>query len=191
MNEQLSKEIDRTVNLLKKGKVILYPTDTVWGLGCDAFNARAINKLYHIKKRSESKSMIVLLHDKDELHKYIENVPAVAYDLMDNTSGPLTIIYSGSKDNLKHVRAVDGTVAIRIIQDEFCAPVIKKLGRPIVSTSANASGEPTPTTFRQIDDEIKESVDYVVNLFQARLSSTKPSTLIKLEDNFKFKVLRS
>lgn len=191
MDELITKEIERSVNLLKKGKVILYPTDTVWGLGCDAFNVRAINKVYQIKQRSESKSMIVLLHDREELHKYVDNVPAVAYDLMDNTSGPLTIIYSGAKDNLKHVRAEDGTVAIRIIQDEFCAPVIKKLGRPIVSTSANVSGEPTPTTFRQIDNRIKESADYVVNLFQARLNSSKPSTLIKLEDNFNFKVLRS
>ena len=135
--------------------------------------------------------MIVLLHDRNELHKYIDNVPAVAYDLMDNASGSLTIIYSNAKDSLKHVRAEDGTVAIRIIRDDFCAPVIKKLGRPIVSTSANISGEPTPTTFRQIDESIKESVDYVVNLFQAKLSSAKPSTLIKLEDNFNFKVLRS
>lgn len=191
MNELITKEIDRAVYLLKKGKVILYPTDTVWGLGCDAFNVRAINKLYQIKQRSESKSMIVLLHDRDELHKYVDKVPAVAYDLIASTSGPLTIIYSGAKDNMKHVRAQDGSVAIRIIQDEFCAPVIKKLGRPIVSTSANVSGEPTPTTFRQIDERIKDNVDYVVNLFQARLSSSKPSTLIKLEDNFNFKVLRS
>ncbi|MBN2639706.1 MAG: threonylcarbamoyl-AMP synthase [Bacteroidales bacterium] len=190
MDPLIIKEIDRSINLLKKGKVILHPTDTVWGIGCHAFNAKAINKLYNIKQRSESKNMIVMLHDRNELYKYIDNVPAVAYDLMDKTSGALTIIYSNAKDNLKHVRAEDGTVAIRIVNDTFCAPLIKKLGRPMVSTSANFSGDPSPTTFRQIDEGIKESVDFVVNLFQAKLSSSKPSTLIKLEENNSFKVLR-
>lgn len=191
MEPQIPKEIGRTISLLKKGKVILYPTDTVWAIGCDAYNSKAIQKLYQIKQRSENKSLIVLLHNRNELYKYLYHVPDIAFDLMDKASGPLTIIYHEAKDNLKHVKAQDGTVAIRIIEDQFCTPLIKKLGRPLISTSANLSGNPTPATFRQIDESIKEGVDYVVNLFQAKLSSTKASTLVKLEKNNTFKVLRS
>lgn len=191
MDSIISKEIDKAISVLKKGKIILYPTDTVWGIGCDAFNKKAIKRIYQIKQRSEKKSFIVLLNDRNELQNYLYEVPPIAFDLMDKTRGPLTIIYQGVKDNLKHLCANDGTIAIRIIQDQFCAPLIKKLGHPLVSTSANISGNPTPTNFRQIDEEIKESVDHVVNLFQAKLSSTKPSTLIKLEPDNTFKVLRS
>lgn len=190
MDETIIKEVDNAIHYLKEGKVILYPTDTVWGIGCDAFNAKAINKVYRIKQRSESKSMIILLHDRNELKKYVKEVPTVAYDLMDKAQGQLTIIYSGANEKLKHVRADDGTVAVRIVKDDFCSALIERLGRPLVSTSANFSGEPTPANFRQINDEIKESVDYVVGIYHARIKSVKPSTLIKLEQNGQIKILR-
>ena len=190
MDQIIANEIEKTVAYLKKGKVVLYPTETVWGIGCDAANGKAINKVYRIKQRSESKSMIVLLHDRKELGKYVKEVPSVAFDIMDKATSPVTIIYAGGKDILKHVRADDGTVAIRIIEDDFCSQVIEKLGHPLVSTSANFSGEPTPATFRQIDDGIKENVDYVVGIYHARLNSVKPSTLIKLNKNGTFKIMR-
>ncbi len=190
MTDLFQHEVTKTVHYLKKGKIILYPTDTIWGIGCDATNNKAVQKVYQIKNRDKNKSMIVLLSSVEELPKYIEKVPLLAYDLINNAVSPLTIIYSNAKDVLKNVRAADKSIAIRIVKHEFCSEIIKKIGKPLLSTSANFSGQPTPVIFSQINEELKNKVDYVVGMYQDTIVSTKSSTLIKLNENGTFKVLR-
>ncbi len=188
---KIKEEIETSVALLKKGKVLLYPTDTIWGIGCDATNAKAVQRVFKIKERDESKNMILLLDDAEKLSDYIESVPPIAYDLIKNSAAPLTIVYSGAKNLAKKLIASDGTIAIRIVSGPYCSAIIEGLGKPIVSTSANISGQPTATTFDQISDAIKEKVDHVASVFQDRLRAVKPSTIIKLEENGVFTVLRS
>lgn len=186
----LQEEILKSVELLKKGKIILYPTDTIWGIGCDATNSKSIQKIYRLKQRSERKAMIVLLDSSEKLQKYLKNVPPIAYDLISNSKSPLTIVYPGAINLAKNIIADDGTIAIRVVNDEYCTELIRQYGKPIVSTSANFSNQPTATTFEQIDDGIKDGVDHVVSVFQNRVKAVKSSTIIKLEDNGTFTVLR-
>ncbi len=190
MSEKLTEEIKQSVALLRKGKILLYPTDTVWGIGCDATNAKAVDKIFKLKNRREQKSMIVLLADKEKIADYVEDVPPIAYDLMENAASPITIVYPRAKNLPKNLVASDGTIAIRVVQGDYCAQVIRALGKPLVSTSANISGEPTPLTFDQISEIIKEKVDYVVSIYRSRIRSVRPSTVLKLEENGTFKVLR-
>ena len=188
---KLQEEVEKSVELLRNGKILLYPTDTIWGIGCDATNSKAVQRLYKIKERDENKSMIVLLDSVDKLKQYIDKVPPIAYDLIQNSVSPLTIVYSGAKNLAKNLIARDGTIAIRIVSGEYCSAVIQKLERPLVSTSANISGEPSASSFYQINAAIFNKVDYVVEIFRDRVRAVKPSTVIKLEDNGRFKVLRS
>jgi L-threonylcarbamoyladenylate synthase len=190
MNNQLETEINQTLDFLKKGKVILYPTDTVWGIGCDATIYKAVKKIYKIKQREEDKSMIVLLDSAESLEKYVENVPPIVYDLMSNAVSPLTIIYPKAKDILKNIRAADGSIAIRIIKDEFCTELIHRLQKPLISTSANLSGHPVATTFDQVHEKIKEKVDYIVGINHSNVASVKPSTIVKFDENGALKVIR-
>jgi L-threonylcarbamoyladenylate synthase len=190
MDNQLEKEIEQSLEFLQKGKVILYPTDTVWGIGCDATIYKAIKRIYKIKQREEAKSMIVLLDSPESLEKYVEQVPPVVYDLMENAISPLTIIYPKAKDVLKNIRAEDGSIAIRIIKDEFCAELIRRLGKPLISTSANLSGQPPASTFDKVDPLIKEKVDYIVGIHHSRVASIKPSTIVKFDENGALKVIR-
>lgn len=190
MDIQLEKEIEQSLEFLKRGKVILYPTDTVWGIGCDATIYKAIKRIYKIKQREEAKSMIILLDSPELLEKYIEEVPPVVYDLMENAVTPLTIIYPKAKDALKNIRAEDGSIAIRITKDEFCAELVRRLGKPLVSTSANFSGLPPATTFDQVDPQVKEKVDYIVGIRHSRVASIKPSTIVKFDENGALKVIR-
>ncbi len=187
----LENEITKSVKLLKKGKIILYPTDTIWGIGCDATNSKAVQKIYKLKGRIESKSMILLLDSVEKLDNYVKEVPPIAYELIEHAQTPLTIVYSGAKNISKNLIANDGSIAIRITKGEYCAEVIKCLGKPIVSTSANISEQPSPKHFDEISDELKSKVDYVVDVFQDKIRSLKPSTIIKIEENGSFKVLRS
>ncbi len=186
----LQEEIEKSVELLRKGKILLYPTDTIWGIGCDATNSKAVQRLYNIKGRDKKKSMILLLDSADKLELYIKKVPPIAYDLISNSVSPLTIVYSGAKNLAKSLIAKDGTIAIRIVTGEYCSPVIEKLNKPLVSTSANISGEPSASTFYQINKSILEKVDHVVEVFRDRVRTVKPSTLIKIEENGQFMVLR-
>lgn len=186
----LEAEIKESVQLLKKGKIILYPTDTIWGIGCDATNSKAVQRIYKIKGRTESKSMIILLESADKIKRYVDNVPEIAYDLIANSASPLTIVYPKAKNLAKNLIAPDGSIAIRIVKGRFGGPVMKALDRPLVSTSANISGQPTAALYHQISNEIRESVDYVVEAFRDRVRAVKPSTIIKLEENGKFNVLR-
>jgi len=186
----LEEEISKSVGLLKKGKILLYPTDTIWGIGCDASNSKAIQRIYKLKGRSEKKGMIVLLDSPDKLEKYLKKVPPIAYDLIINSRSPLTIVYPEARNLAKDLIAKDGTIAIRIVKGEYCSEVISRLGKPIVSTSANFSDQPTARTFDQIDDGIMKGVDHVVTVFRDRVRSVKASTIIKIESDGHFLILR-
>jgi L-threonylcarbamoyladenylate synthase len=190
MSEKLKEEIEKSVHLFREGKILLYPTDTVWGIGCDATNAKAINRIFKLKNRNEQKSMIVLLDSKEKLKDYVETIPPIAYDLIDNAASPITIVYNRAKNLPSNLVAADGSIAIRVVKGDYCVEVIRRLGKPLVSTSANISGEFTPTTFAQIPEIIKQKVDYVVDIYHGRVRSVRPSTVLKLEDNGTFKILR-
>lgn len=183
-------EIQKTLGFLRSGKVILYPTDTIWGIGCDATLSKPVEKIYKIKQRYEKKSMIVLLDDPAKLPLYVSKVPQSAYDLIERYQEPLTVIYSQAKNIAKSVIAEDGTIAIRIVRDEFCRRLIAELGKPLVSTSANISGQPAPITFNKIPEEIRKSVDYIVDYHREEVIRTKPSTIIRLHENGEFEVIR-
>ncbi|HDO06156.1 MAG TPA: threonylcarbamoyl-AMP synthase [Bacteroidetes bacterium] len=190
MSEKLKQEIEKSVALLKQGKILLYPTDTIWGIGCDATNTKAVEKVFRLKDRHKHKSMIVLLDSADKLSLYVDKVPQIAYDLIENAASPITIVYSNAKNLSKKLIASDGSIAIRVVKDDYCLEVIKKLGHPLVSTSANISDEPAPQTFNQIADIIKERVDYVVDIHRSRIRNIRPSTIIKLEETGTFSILR-
>lgn len=186
----MTEEIQKTLEQLQAGNTILYPTDTVWGLGCDATNPDAVKKIYDLKNREESKALICLVSDTRMLERFIEEVPEIAYDLIEATFQPTTIIYDKPVGIAKNLVASDNTLAIRIPDDEFCQKLIRKFKRPIVSTSANISGEPTPKNFKQISAAIKNNVDYVVNLKDDK-QPTKPSTIIRLRTNGEIKIIRA
>lgn len=190
MSEKLREEVNKSVTLLRQGKILLYPTDTIWGIGCDATNAKAVERVFKLKNRHEQKSMIVLLDNKEKISGYVEQVPPIAYDLIENAASPITIVYEKAKNLPKNLVAGDGTIAIRVVKGDYCTEVIRLLGKPLVSTSANISGEPAPKTFGQISEIIKERVDYVVDIHRARIRSVRPSTVLKLEANGTFKILR-
>ncbi len=184
-----TEELNNALTILKRGGIILYPTDTVWGIGCDATNADAIDKIYAIKKRSEEKALICLVSDFKMLNQFVEDVPEVAYDILKYAAKPTTIIYDKPIRIAENLIGKDNTLGIRVTKDEFCQKLIKKLKRPLVSTSANLSGQKTPDTFSMIPQEILEGVDYVVNLQQA-IKTPKPSAIIKLSNDGKVKVIR-
>jgi len=182
-------ELDKALSVLKKGGTILYPTDTVWGIGCDATNHGAIEKIFQLKKRAERKSMLCLVSDFKMLNQYVENVPEVAYDILKFAKKPTTLIYDRPLHVAENLIAEDNSLAIRVTKDAFCKKLIQKLRKPIVSTSANVSGEKTPKNFKEIAPVILEGVDYVVNLHRDKKSS-KPSAIIKLQNNGSVKVIR-
>ncbi len=186
----MDADVQQCLEVLRKGGTILYPTDTVWGIGCDAKNENAVKRVYEIKKRSDSKSLIVLIDREEMLNKYVREVPPVAWDLMAYTHKPLTIIYDNAGSLSPNVFAEDGSLAIRVCKDEFCSKLIYKFGRPIVSTSANVTGEPAPKSFNEVSDEIKNSVDYIVKWRQNDLRQAKPSTIIRLKVNGEIKIIR-
>ena len=175
-------------SLLSEGKIILYPTDTVWGIGCDATNSEAVKKIYTIKNREESKSLIILVDSFEMLAKYLKSVPKEAMEYLNNTTKPTTIIYSDPINLAQNTIASDNTIAIRIVQDEFCRKLIKKFGKPIVSTSANVSCFPTPKSFSEISAAIVNNVDYIVNLNQYKIAE-KSSTIVKI-DNGTINIIR-
>ncbi|HEX7411692.1 MAG TPA: L-threonylcarbamoyladenylate synthase [Bacteroidales bacterium] len=184
------EDLARSIVVLKKGGTILYPTDTIWGIGCDATNPKAVEKVYALKRRAESKSLIILLDSFDKIARYVEKVPDVAYDLVSNMESPLTIIYSSAKNLAPNVIASDGTIAIRVVNEEFCRQLITRFGKPIVSSSANIAGDSTPLTFSSIIAEIVKNVDYVVNLKHDIFNRSKPSTIIRLFENGEFTIIR-
>ena len=185
----MQTEINNTVEILKNGGLILYPTDTVWGIGCDATNPEAVEKVFKLKQRHDSKALICLVADDRMLSKYIKKIPDVAYDILDVTEEPITIIYDDARQLAHNLIASDKSIAIRIPNDEFCFQLLRKFNKPIVSTSANISGYPTPNSFKEISNEIIKGVDYVVNLHREKICS-KPSSIIKLSNDGKVQVIR-
>lgn len=186
----MNEEIQKAAEIIKSGGIILYPTDTVWGIGCDATNAEAVQKIYDLKNRADSKSMICLVSDERMLENHVETVPAPAYDILAYAVKPTTIIFDQPKGIATNLIATDNSLGIRIPDDDFCMKLIRRLRKPIVSTSANISGHPTPKSFDEIDRNILEGVDYVVNLHREKKSGS-PSTIIKLRNNGEVKVIRN
>ena len=183
------EELENTLNVIKQGGLILYPTDTVWGIGCDATNYEAVNKIYKLKQRKESKSLICLVNNLSMLEKHVDQVPKLAYTLLELAVNPTTVIYDKPAGVAENLIASDNTLAIRIVKHDFCQKLIRYLGRPLVSTSANIAGQPTPKSFKEISDEILKGVDYVVNLQSENVNGT-PSTIIKLGLDGTVKVIR-
>lgn len=188
--KQIQAEINRCVDILKNGGSILYPTDTIWGIGCDATNDRATSNIFKIKERIEEKNFIVLVDDIPMLEQYVEDIPDVAYDLIAAIDKPITIIYPKGKNLAGNVIASDGSIAIRIVKNDFCKRIITTFGKPIVSTSANLSGEPSPVNFKTISERIKNRVDFIVNPELDTLTEIKPSRIIKLETTGMFTIIR-
>ena len=186
----MEEEIKKCAEMLSQGKVILYPTDTVWGIGCDATNEKAIDRIYEIKQRQESKSMLILIDKSDMLPLYVARIPLVAWDLISHTYRPTTFVYPAARNLPKKLIHPDGTIAIRIVNNLFCKKLIKALGHPIVSTSANISGNSAPQTFNDISPEVISLLDYVVPEQYADSSDYKPSRLIKFIDDYNFTIIR-
>ncbi|RIJ42600.1 L-threonylcarbamoyladenylate synthase [Pontibacter oryzae] len=187
---QLVKEIQAAEEEVLLGNVILYPTDTVWGLGCDAENYEAVRKIFKIKEREESKSMILLVADIDMLKHYVRNLPKGFEEMLQQQQRPTTYVFTSPQNLPKEVLANDGTVAIRIVKDEFCHRLIRQVSRAIVSTSANISGEPAPKSFKDISEEIKKRVDFVVGWRQDDDMAARPSRIVKIEADGTQQVIR-
>jgi len=183
-------EIENAAQHLRDGGVILYPTDTIWGLGCDATNAAAVEKLLQIKGRPAEMGLIVLVESDARINRHVKDVPEIAWDLIDLEEKPLTIIYPQGVGLAPNVCAPNGSVAIRLTRDEFCRQLIAKLNRPLVSTSANVSGQPAPAHFGTIDSGILAAVDYTVNLRQSESLSNRPSSIIQLNLDGEIKIIR-
>lgn len=175
------EDLQQAVEIIKKGGVILYPTDTVWGIGCDATNTSAVQRIYEIKQREEQKAMLVLLENPSLIQSYVEEIPEMAWDLIELSNKPLTIIYPQAKNLAENLIGGDKSIGIRITKELFSSAMCQRLRRPIVSTSANISGQPAAATFSEISDEIKQAVDYIVNYRQDDASTPQPSSIIKLE----------
>jgi L-threonylcarbamoyladenylate synthase len=186
----MKEEINKALEILKNGGVILYPTDTVWGLGCDATNAEAVAKVNDIKGRPAEKSLIILLDNDNKLQSYVNDVPEVAYDLIEYAEKPLTVVFSNAKNLAPNVINADGSVGIRIPKHDFCQQLLQRFRKPIVSTSANVSGQPTPKFFDEISEEIKTAVDYIIDLAQDDRTAKQPSTIVKLGPGGQFEFLR-
>lgn len=198
----MNTEIQKALEILRKGGVILYPTDTVWGIGCDATDPVAVAKVYALKKREDSKSLVLLASDMDMVCRYVREVPEMAVQLVEVNDKPMTIIYpgavAGEKGSDKASRhclayntvAEDGTVGIRVPMMDFCRDLVAKLGRPIVSTSANISGEKTPARFAEIADEIKDGVDHVVDPSLEKGSTGQSSSIIKVGLDYSIEIIR-
>lgn len=185
----INTEVHNAYEVIKNGGIILYPTDTVWGIGCDATNPEAVAKIYALKKREESKSMIVLMNSDRMLYNVFKEVPDVAFQIMDLSERPTTMILDNPRNVAPNLIASDKTLGIRITTEPFCFKLMERMKKPLVSTSANISGLPTPNSFKQIDRHILEGVDYVVNLHHEKIAP-RPSTIIKLGNDMQVKVIR-
>ena len=186
----MKEDIQNCINTLREGGIILYPTDTVWGIGCDASNPQAIQKIYDLKGRTFSKALITLVGSEVMLERTVLNMPEIAWDLIESANRPLTLIYDEVKGIAPNAIAEDGSCGIRLAKDTFCQQLIQRLGKPIISTSANVSGEETPKDFRSISDTILKGVDFVVNYRQNEANSQKSSSIIKLKNNGEIKIIR-
>jgi len=187
----MNEDIKKALEVLKAGGVILYPTDTIWGIGCDATNPEAVKRVYEIKKREDAKSMLVLMENENRLNSYMEEVPEIAWDLLDVAVTPLTLIYPGAKNLAPNlINNEDGSIGIRITKEEFSKELIFRFRKPIVSTSANVSGKPSPQNFSEIDEEIINAVDYVVQYRQEEMVKANASSIMKIGLGGEIQILR-
>jgi L-threonylcarbamoyladenylate synthase len=186
----MEQDIKNCINTLENGGVILYPTDTVWGLGCDATNEEAVKKIFTIKQRAESKSLIVLLPEPIDILQYVASPPINILEMLEAHNKPTTIIYPQALAIASNAIAADGSVAIRICSEKFCYALLKRFRKPIISTSANISGNATPAIFIEIEPEILNAVDYTVNYRQNDETRTAPSTILLIDDDENFTVIR-
>lgn len=182
MKTSFEQEVETALAALRNGKTILYPTDTVWGIGCDATNQEAVKKIYDIKERSDTKSMIVLLADERDLYQYVAGFDLELLSFLEAQTKPTTVIFEGAIGFPQNLVAADGSIAIRLVKDAFCRHLVKRLQRPIVSTSANISGNPAPAFFRQIDQRIKDRVDHIVAYRQDEETAAQPSQIIRWKE---------
>lgn len=186
MNEDIKNAFDTLVS----GGLILYPTDTIWGIGCDATNEDAVRRVYELKKRTDSKALITLLDNPVKLDYYIDGVPDIAWDLIELDDKPLTIIYDNARNIATNLIAEDGSLAIRITKEKFSQELCKRFRKALVSTSANISSEPSPANFNEISEEIKKGVDYIVKYRQDDTAKSKASSIIKLGKSGEVKIIR-
>jgi len=186
----LKDEVAKALKIVQDGGIILYPTDTIWGIGCDATNTEAVQKIYRLKQRDETKSMIILLDTDNKLPSYISDVPDLAYDLMEFAENPLTLVMPGAKNISPALINSDGSIGVRISGHPFCQQLIQRLRKPLVSTSANISGKPSPQYFSQINQEIIDGVNYVVDIDQHSMEIKNPSTIMRLAPNGSFEFIR-
>lgn len=188
--KEINEEIKRACQVMNEGGVILYPTDTIWGIGCDATNEEAVRRVYEIKRRADSKAMLVLVDSAVKVDFYVQDVPSVAWDLIELATRPLTIIYSGARNLAPNLLAEDGSVGIRVTGEPFSQGLCRYFRKAVVSTSANVSGQPSPACFADISEEVRSAVDYIVNFRRDEASSSRPSSIIKLENGGVFKIIR-
>ncbi len=186
----MEEDLKNALKVLKAGGVILYPTDTIWGLGCDATNEEAVKKIFQIKQREDSKALLLLTDNEAKIERLVEEVPDIAWDLIRLSETPLTIIYSKARNLARNLIAQDGSVGIRVTKEDFSNKLCERFRLPVVSTSANISGEPAPQRFDEISGEIKNTVDYIVSYRQNDRAKAKPSSIIKLEPNGVVTIIR-
>lgn len=186
----IQNDIEACLPVLQKGGLILYPTDTVWGIGCDPTNEKAVARIYALKNRNEAKSMIILLADEKDILIYTDQTHLPVFDYIKGANKPVTAIYSKAKNLAKNLVNADGSIGIRIVKDDFCKRLITAFGKPLVSTSSNVSGYPTPGLFNDIDLIIKNGVDYIVQHRQDELEPAAPSTVIKINDDGTYNIIR-
>ncbi len=184
------EDLKKSLECLRSGGVLLYPTDTIWGLGCDATNTSAVEKIFSIKSRSAAMSLIILVNGEPMIERYVRYVPESAYSITEVSDSPVTIVYPEGKNLAPGICSEDGSVGIRICNEPFCNELISRFRKPIVSTSANISGEPSPSHFGEISEEIKKAAGYVVTYRQEDRQKHKPSPVIKIDKNGVFKILR-
>lgn len=191
MSEQelINIEVHNAYEAIKNGGIILYPTDTVWGIGCDASNPEAVKKIYALKQRAESKSMIVLMNSDRMLYQVFNQIPETAWQILDVAEKPTTLILDNPKNVAPNLIAPDNSLGMRLVKEPFCFKLMERMKKPLVSTSANISGMPTPTRFKEIDHHILDGVDYIVNLHHEKIAAI-PSAIIKLGNDMTVKVIR-
>lgn len=185
----INSEVHNAHEVIKNGGIILYPTDTVWGIGCDATNADAVAKIYKLKQRAAAQSMICLMNGEKMMYNVFKEIPEVAWQIIDLSEKPTTLILDNPRNVAPNIIAPDKTLGIRIVKEVFCFKLMERMKKPLVSTSANISGQPTPNSFKEISKEIIDGVDYVVNLQRDKVGG-KPSTIIKLSNDSQVKVIR-
>ena len=185
----MQSEIKEIIEVLNNGGTIIYPTDTVWGMGCDATNQEAVEKIYALKKRNENSPLVTLLHDTNQLFDYVEDVPDIAFDLIELSEYPITIVFEKGKKIAKNVAAKDGSIAIRVIRDDSCSALLKQFRKPLVSTSVNQSGQAFANSIEEMDESIVSKIDAIYRS-DYQIQQTRPSQIIRINNDGSFTIIR-